>query len=466
MDEYSKFVAGKKCYPSPSGVAIAESDVNSRLFDWQRRIVKWAVGAGKCAIFADCGLGKTVMQLEFARLTARESRKPALVLTPVAVAPQTIREAEKFSIDADIRLVKSRGEVGQGVNVTNYEKLHLFDPSVFGSVVLDESSILKAFTGKIKQRLCEAFKATPFRLACTATPAPNDRMELGNHSEFLGVMPSGEMLERWFINDTMKAGGYRLRGHAVNDFWEWVSSWAVCISSPADLGFSSDGYKLPPLNVFEHIVHSDSAADGFLFPMQESISATKVHKEKRRVLQARVDVVAGLANNSSEAWAIWCDTDYEADTLVSAIPDAVEVRGSHKESVKEDRLNAFSQGRARVIVTKPEIAGYGLNWQHCHNTTWFAGYSFERFYQAIRRLWRFGQEHAVNVHTVMSDLEQSIADVVKRKQAEHEQMFCEMALRMRSGMLERVMGVRTLRKYEALQPTVVPEWLIVKGGSV
>ncbi len=461
--DYREFISSKQRDFRPVGFDVPVDAINQRLHPWQRLIVKFALRAGRAALFEDCGLGKTLQQLEWSRFIVERTSKPVILFCPIAVAEQTIAEAAKFSIDCQIRRVAKASDVGPGINVTNYEKLHHFDPSVFGGVVLDESSILKAWSGKTRQELTEAFSNTEYRLACTATPAPNDRMELGNHSEFLGVLPSSEMLERWFINDTMKAGGYRLRRHAERDFWRWMSGWAVCISKPSDLGFSDDGYILPELRVHEIEVECDRPPPGMLFHAGGSVSATSVHKEKRRALAERVRVVADLANNSEDAWAIWCDTNYEADELRKAIPSAVEVRGSQGDEQKERLLSSFSRGESRSIITKAEIAGFGLNWQHCHKTTWFAGYSFERWYQAMRRLYRYGQEHDVDCHCVATEGEQSIVDVVKRKQADHAKMFSEMAEMMRDGMLENVVGDIRPKPYMAKESIKIPAWLQTKG---
>ena len=434
--------------------------LNASLFDWQSKIVEWSCRQGRCALFADCGLGKTIMQLSWAEQIVRHTDGKVLILCPIAVAPQTLSEAERFGIKADVAICKDQSQVDDGITLTNYERLHLFDASQFTGVVLDESSILKNYTGKIKRQLCEMFEKTPYRMACTATPAPNDRMELGNHSEFLGILPSSEMLTRWFINDTMKAGGYRLMNHAKSDFWRWMASWSVALSRPSDIGFSDDGYILPKLNVIEHVVQSpDIPEDGMLFS-NNAINATSVHREKRNALSQRCELVASLVNDNSHAWAVWCDTDYEADALKAIIPDAVEVRGSHTESQKEDGLMGFSQGRYRVIISKPEIAGFGLNWQHCHKTTWFAGYSFERFYQAIRRLYRFGQKNEVDCHIVSSEAEESIKKVIDRKISEHGELQSEMVEAMKSGMAESLNG--STNKPISYNPTKrmeAPTWL-------
>jgi len=458
MVTYRDFLSGKHIRQSRVGFDVPLSAINPKMRDFQRVITQWALRIGRAALFEDCGLGKTFQQLEWGHHVCRHTGGNVLLFCPLAVQWQTVREAAKFGIQTPIAIAESQAEVKPGITVANYEKLHHFDANSFSGVVLDESSVLKAFTGKTKQSLCSAFANTPYRLACTATPAPNDRMELGNHSEFLGVMPSDEMLSRWFINDGGKAGTYRLRRHGSGDFWRWMASWSVCISTPADLGFDATGYVLPELRTHEHIIESGPAA-GELFAIPREVSATEVHKEKRANLIPRADCVASLVNGNSDAWAVWCDTDYEADALCERIPDAVEVRGSHKDNIKADRLKAFSDGNCRVIVTKAEIAGFGLNWQHANNTTWFAGYSYERFYQAIRRLLRFGQEKPVNCHIVRTVNEGSIADTIKRKQAEHAEMQSEMAALMADGMKEEMGIISAPTPYVAGHKMTKPNWL-------
>ena len=328
-------------------------------------------------------------------------------------------------------------------------------------LLVHNSGILKSYVGKTKRALCKAFEHTEYKLCCSATPAPNDRMELGNHSEFLGVMPSCEMLQRWFINDGGKAGSYRLRRHGEDSFWRWMASWSACLASPADIGFSDEGYKLPPLNVVEHVIES-KPQEGYLFPIPKDVSATEVHQEKRANLEERVAKVAELVNADKDVWTVWCDTDYEADAIKKLIPDCLEIRGSHSEKFKEEGLQAFIDGKVRVLVSKSEICGFGLNLQHCHKTTWFAGFSYERWYQAISRMQRFGQKHQVDCHIVRTTNEQSIMEVVQRKQRNHEEMQREMPSRMREGMAEELgLGMRPV-KYEAEKRIEVPNWLVSK----
>ena len=434
--DYRSFLASKRPVALATGIDVEPERISERLKPWQSDLVRWALRQGRAALFEECGLGKTLQQLEWARHVFLYTGKPVLILTPPAVAPQTVREGEKFGIT--VHAVADQAEIeGGGIYVTNYQKLHRFDPKAFAGVVLDESSILKSFTGVTKRRLIEAFADTRYKLCCTATPAPNDTKELGNHAEFLGVMTSSEMLSRWFIADQDKSNNYRLKAHARDDYWRWVTTWAACVSQPSDLGYPNDGYDLPPLNLIEHVVPVDvtEGAEGALFRM-DSLSSTTMHAEMRRTATARSAKVAELVNDSTENWVVWCNTDYEADELRRLIPLAVEVRGSHTDAVKEERLNGFTKGVFRVLVTKPSVAGFGLNWQHCHNVA-FVGlsYSFEQLYQAVRRTWRFGQEHSVHCHLVTAETEGEVLAAVKRKMGEFEAMRKEMVQAMRVNQL-------------------------------
>jgi hypothetical protein len=385
------------------------------------------------------------------------------MLAPLAVAAQHEREAVKFGIDA--KAVREPDEITTPrVYITNYDRLAKFDAEQFAGVILDESSILKSFTGATTRALIAAFKHTPFRLCCTATPAPNDHMELGQHCQFLGIMNSNEMLSRWFIADQSNMGRYRIKGPAVKSFWEWVASWARCVSKPSDLGFSDDGYDLPPLDLKRHIVaadrslHAGAEKDGQarLFRMPDT-SATSIHREKRMTTDARADVIADLvAAEPGEPWVIWCDTDYEADALADRIPGAIEVRGSMSAEVKEANLTMFSTGQVRVIITKPSIAGFGLNWQHSARMA-FVGlsFSYESFYQAIRRCWRFGQSRPVSVHVACADTEESIWQIVSRKAGDHDAMKAEMA----AAMARAALSSDVLQTYNPPNPINLPSFL-------
>lgn len=426
------------------------------MFHYQRDVTDFLLRCGRGAAFLDTGLGKSLVSLEWGRIVAEHTGKPVLMLAPLAVAPQHVREAGKFSLEA--RVARDQSEVGPGVNVTNYAKVDHFDPSAFGGVILDESSIIKNFTGATSRKLIGMFKETPFRLACTATPAPNDHMELGQHSQFLGVMASNEMLSRWFIADQMNMGKYRLKGHGVKPFWNWVASWARCISKPSDLGYSDEGFVLPKLNMHQHIIEADVTVNSgdMLFRIPE-MSATSIHQEKRLTADARAARIAELVNSEKgEAWVVWCDTDYEADALTARIPDAVEVRGSMPDHVKEERLVSFSEGNTRVIVSKPSIAGFGLNWQHCARVA-FVGlsFSYESFYQAVRRCWRFGQTREVECHIAMADTERNIWDVVTRKAGDHEAMKTEMYAAMKRAHETRQIKI----DYQPTKAASLPAWL-------
>jgi hypothetical protein len=380
--EYAQFLQSKRLTSKPTGFEVAEA-INPQLRGDQRDIVRWACRRGRAAIFADTGLGKTFDQIEWARLVAAHTGGRVLLLSPLAVAHQTIREATK--LDVAITYAQDQAQVDTAdtaLIITNYDRLSSFDPSAFAGVVLDESSILKAFSGATKKRLLKMFAAAPYRLCCTATPAPNDHLELGNHAEFLGVMSGSEMLARWFINDSMKAENYRLKQHARADFWRWVTSWAVCVGKPGDLGYSDEGFVLPPLDLREHIVavdHTRALAQGKLF-VDGTQSATSLWREKAATAADRCCAAAEIVQaEPGEVWVVWCDTNDEADRLLQLLPDAVEVRGSDRPEEKERKLVAFSEGQARIIITKPDIAGFGLNWQHCARMA-FVGIELKRAY--------------------------------------------------------------------------------------
>lgn len=395
----------------------------SALFDWQQQIVRWAVSKGRAAIWADTGLGKTAMQLAWADQVARHTGKPVLILTPLAVSYQTVKEAAKFGLHAEItdQTTKAR------IQVTNYHKLHRFDTSAYGGVVLDESSILKSFQGRIKTQLTQTFAETPFRLACTATPAPNDHLELGNHSDFLGIMPQKEMLARWFLNDLMGNMSWRLKGHARKDFWRWVASWALVLRKPSDLGYSDDGFILPPLNVQHVTVPTEGIRiSGALFA-DASLSATTLHEVLRQTAPMRAKRACDIVLGSKENWLLWTHTNYEADAIHETELAIDEVRGADSDEKKEKALLGFADGSVKRLMTKPSIAGFGMNWQKCHNML-FVGmnYSYEQFYQAVRCCWRFGQSKSVNVYCLATEMEWRLFDALAKKQKAHEEMQTEM----------------------------------------
>jgi DNA modification methylase len=398
--------------------------IKAPLFDWQKYIVEWAIKKGRAALFEDCGLGKTAQQLEWADQVKRKTGGSVIILTPLSVSRQTRNEASKFGIDATV--VESDSDINEsGIYITNYEKIDKFDCSQFAGVVLDESSILKNFTGKMRQLLTANFSETPYRLCCTATPSPNDYTEFGQHADFLGVCSPAQMLATFFINDTFNTGDWRLKKHAELQFWEWVASWAACVSKPSDIGFKDDGYVLPKLNLTTSIIDVDStkgAQEGELF-RNPTLSATTIHKEMKITSQARSEKVADLANQSDESWIVWCNTNDESEKLKSLISDSVEIKGSDTAKKKEQAADDFVNGRIRVLISKSGIFGYGMNWQHCRNIA-FVGlsYSFEDFYQALRRSYRFGQTQEVNAYIVQASTEGAILKTINRKINQHKEM--------------------------------------------
>lgn len=462
LADYRGLIAAKRIAFVPRGMQDIPP-LNPALKDHQRHSVEFALKAGCAALFLDTGLGKTLCALEWGRVVVEHTGRSVLMLAPLAVAAQHEREAVKFGIDA--KAVREPDEITTPrIYITNYDRLAKFNADDFAGVILDESSILKSFTGATTRALIAAFKHTPFRLCCTATPAPNDHMELGQHCQFLGIMNSNEMLSRWFIADQSNMGRYRIKGPAVKSFWEWVASWARCVSKPSDLGFDDTGYDLPPLDLKRHIVAADRSLDAGaekdgqarLFRMPDT-SATSIHREKRMTTDARADVIADLvAAEPGEPWVIWCDTDYEADALADRIPGAIEVRGSMSPEVKEANLTMFSTGQVRVIITKPSIAGFGLNWQHSARMA-FVGlsFSYESFYQAIRRCWRFGQSRPVNVHVACADTEESIWQIVSRKAGDHDAMKAEMT----AAMARAALSTGVLQTYSPPNPINLPSFL-------
>ena len=420
--DYDAFIASKQATVKPSGFEPLE--FTAPLFDWQRHVVSWALRLGRAALFEDCGLGKTAQQLEWATQVAEFTQGPVIILTPLCVAQQTQREAFKFGIPATV--VADASEItGAGVYITNYEKLDKFDGVEFSGVVLDESSILKNFTGVTRRKLTARFNTTPYRLACTATPSPNDYTELGQHADFLGICSPAQMLATYFINDTFNTGDWRLKKHAEKPFWTWVASWAACIMKPSDIGFSDEGYDLPPLNVQYHILevdHTKGAGEGELL-RHSTLSATTMHQDLRLTLTDRVAKVAELVNTSSEQWLVWCNTDDEGEMLAESIQDGIEISGSDSVTAKEAAAEAFISGHLRCLISKPKIFGMGMNFQHCRNMA-FVGltYSMEQLYQALRREYRFGQQKQVNAHIVQAATETRLVDAIETKMKQHAEM--------------------------------------------
>ena len=421
---YEEFIKSKQLKTIFSGFEC--NDINDKLFDFQKDIVKWALKKGKAAIFANTGLGKTAMQCEFAYQVWKKESKPVLILAPLAVSDQTIKEAKRI-LGYDIKFINSDSDVIDGINITNYEKLDRFNTDIFSGIILDESSILKSFTSKIRTDIINRFERTPYKLACTATPSPNDYIELGNHSEFLNVMNRNEMLSMFFIHDSGETSKWRLKGHASIKFWEWVSSWAIVIRKPQELGYEDIRYNLPKLNIKEIFVKSEFKKEGQLF---NSIAKTLTERRQARKesLDNRVIEASKIVNASNEVHLVWCELNDESKMLKNNIINSVEVKGSDKEEHKKRSLLNFSENKIKCLVSKPSIAGFGMNWQNCNNMI-FVGLSdsFEQYYQAVRRCWRFGQEKEVNVYIITSDQEGSTLENIKRKEKDYEQMMEEMS---------------------------------------
>lgn len=457
MSDYNQFLATKSVSAPMRGMADVPP-LAAHLFPYQRDCVSFLLRVGSGGLFLDTGLGKTACELEWAAHAAEATNGRALILTPLAVARQIEAEGKRWGYP--VRVIREQAEAGDGINITNYDRLDRLDADAFGAVALDESSILKSFAGKTTRKLIETFAGHRYRLAATATPAPNDHMEIGNHAEFLGIMPASEMLMRWFVNDTAEASQkWRLKGHAVEPFWDWMAAWARMAERPSDMGYSDDGFVLDPLRITRHRVASNGprVGDG-LFGVME-VSATEMFAVKRETATARAARIGDLVRDG-EPWMVWCDTDDEADALMAVMPDgAVEVRGSHSVERKEAGLAAFVDGTARILVSKPSICGFGMNFQHCARMA-FVGrtFSYEAWYQAVRRCWRFGQKRPVEVHLIVAEGEDAIGRVIDRKADGH----AEMKAAMRAAMA-RDAGRDAARKV-AYQPTHIgrlPSWLSV-----
>jgi len=453
-EAYSDFLASKAIRATERGLSDVPK-LSGHLFPFQRACVDFALRAGSAGNFLSTGLGKTACELEWSAHAAEASNGKALILAPLSVGWQIEKEAHRWGYEA--RVIREQDEAKAGINICNYDRLDRLDPAAFGAVALDESSILKSFGGKASRALIEAFANHRFRLSATATPAPNDHMELGQQSDFLGIMPSSEMLMRWFINDTSVASQeWRLKKHAVNDFWDWCASWSRMAELPSDLGGDDTGFVLPPMKIMRHRAEASPIKGSDLFGMVD-MSATTMHEVKRKTADSRSRSIADLVTGSpSEPWVIWCDTDYEADAIKALLPDACEVRGSHTREHKETTLRAFADGSVRALITKPAICGYGLNWQHCARTV-FVGrtFSYEAWYQAVRRFWRFGQQREVQVHLIVAEGEEAISRVIDRKAGDH----ATMKVAMRAAMLranERSVTRKT--SYQPKHKAGVPAW--------
>lgn len=462
---YDEFLKTKQIHIEPTGFDIDIEQLNDNLFVWQKYIVKWALKKGKAALFLDTGLGKTIQQLVWADEICKRTNGNVLILAPLAVANQTKAEGEKFGINSTI--CRTSANLKSGINITNYEMLEHFSADSFVGVVLDESSILKDGTGKIRTEIINKFRNTQYKLACTATPCPNDFAELGNHAEFLGIMTQVEMLSTFFVHDGGDTSKWRLKGHAREKFWEWIANWACVMTNPRDLGFEQDGYDLPPLNISEISVKAETMenSDGQFTLMPETVQTLQERREARRsTLNERVAKAAEIANNSFGSVLIWCDLNAESELLAKKIDGAVEVKGSDTLEHKTDAMLGFANGSVRCLVTKPSICGKGMNWQNCH-TMIFVGLSdsFEAYYQAVRRCWRFGQTSPVDVYIVISEKEGAVKANIERKQTDVKMMTRELVKFTKDILKSDIENTcRISESYIATEPIEIPKW--IKGA--
>lgn len=455
--DYKEFLKSKEFRHNNSGFDIDREHINPKAFEFQKDIIKWALKKGRSAVFADCGLGKTLIQLDFAHQVYKYTGENVLIIAPLAVSKQTKREGEKFGIEVNI--CRKQDDVKQGINITNYEMLEHFDASKFGGIVLDESSILKSFAGKLRNEIIDKFYNTPYKLACTATPAPNDFMELGNHSEFLGAMTRSEMLATYFVHDSGDTAKWRLKGHAQDEYWKWVASWAVVIKSPEDLGYEMTGYDLPELNFITHVIPGEVGHYELVVKVAETLQERR--EARKESLEKRVEMTAEIVNNSNDNWLVWCDYNDESTALTKAINGAVEVKGSDKAEHKETAGIDFANGEIKALVSKPSIYGFGMNWQNCNNIV-FCGLSdsYEKFYQAVRRCWRFGQEKEVNVHIIISEKEMNVLENIKRKEKQEQEASENMIKLMKETTLAEIRNTtRNIEIYKPEEKILIPSWI-------
>lgn len=422
MQKYQDFLNTKKIRLQNTG--FEPIHIPDLLFDFQKDLTSWAIRKGKAAIWAGCGLGKSLMQISWADNVNKYTKKPVLILAPLAVSKQTKQEGLKIGVN--ISVCETQSDVDfSGINITNYEKLHKFNTSIFSGIVLDESSILKNFAGKTKEQIINAFQNTPYKLCCSATPSPNDYTEIGNHADFLNACSRTEMLATYFVHDGGDTQKWRLKGHAQKEFFSWIGQWAVMIEKPSDIGYSDERMILPPLNFYEHIVPSNDFTDELFTPLAQTLNERR--DARRKSIKERCELAASLNNSTDESFLNWCDLNIESEMLKKMIAGSVEVKGSDHNEHKEKSLIGFADGSIKKIVTKPSIAQFGLNWQICHNMT-FVGLSdsFEAFYQALRRCYRFGQKKPVNVHIIISEREGNVLHNIKQKEKKAKEMLDKM----------------------------------------
>ena len=455
MSDYVSFINSKRHAGAKAGFdPIWMPDY---LMDFQTALVDWSIRTGRCALLADCGLGKSVMELVWAENVVRKTNGRVLLLTALAVAGQFVREAEKFSIDVSR---SHDGKVSGGITIANYEKLHLFDAADFVGVVCDESSILKSFDGARRGQITQFMRKVPYRLLASATAAPNDYIELGTSSEALGYLGHMDMLNRFFKNDLNNSAQgrmrgevikWRLKGHAELPFWQWVCSWARAVRKPSDIGFDDGRFVLPPLIENEHVIEVNSIAEGMLFELPAH-GLKEQREERRRTIEERCAKAASLVNGTGQPALVWCDLNDEGNMLERMIPDAIQVSGSDGDEVKEERLMAFADGKARVLITKKKMGAWGLNYQHCNHIVDFPSHSFEQYYQGVRRCWRFGQKRPVTVDMVTTEGQRGIKANLHRKSEQADQMFTRLVHHMNDAI-----GIDTVNQHTNRMET--PQWL-------
>ena len=455
MDDYKEYIKRKEILFSPIG--FEPTEINPILFPFQKDITKWAVRKGRACLFEDCGLGKTFQQLEWLKQITQKEKEPGLIVAPLAVSEQTKNEGKKLNINVNI--CQNKSDIKKGINITNYEKLHKFNGNDFRGVVLDESSILKNMSGTIRNQIINMFNNTPYKLACTATPSPNDYMELGNHAEFLGIMTYSEMLSMFFINDSGNTGKWRLKKHANEDkFWKWLCSWAVMLTKPSDLGYEQDGFDLSNLHYFEHMLKSDYTNSKGFFTL-EANTLDERRKIRKETITLRCEKAAKIVNKINEQCLIWCGLNDESALLSKLIKDSKEINGSTDYDLRKKWMLEFANKKIKRLITKPSIAGFGMNWQNCNNAI-FVGLndSWEQFYQAVRRIYRFGQKKDVNIHIILEEREGSILKNIQRKDSQANYMVKSM-LKHTKEITKQEIKSKKICKEQELKKILIPNWI-------
>ncbi len=449
--EYQEFLKRKRFVLESSGFDIDQEQLNPKLYAYEKDIVRWALKKGKACIFSDCGTGKTAMQLEWAWRVHLHTHGKVLIFAPLAVAEQTKKEGAAFGIS--VHICTSQEDCQPGINITNYEKMDRFVAKEFTGIVIDESSVLKSYSGKIRNAFLNNYHEVPYKLACTATPAPNDYTEIGNHAEFCGVMTRAEMLSMFFVHDGGQTSKWRLKGHAQEVFWQWLATFCVFMVDPKDLGYHIQGFDLPPITIHEIVVDGET-------PVAGKLTLAERREARKDSLELRCQKAAELVNSSNEQWLVWCDLNAESSRLHTLIKDSIEVKGTDKPEHKGAAMLGFSNEKVKTLVTKPSIAGFGMNWQNCHKMI-FTGLSdsFEQYYQAVRRCWRYGQKNPVDVYIIISAKEGCVKENIDRKQADFQQMRLKMA-KLTKEITKKELR-RTCRISTPYEPKVtmeLPEW--------